>query len=350
MRSSRTVAAAVVLLAALLAPLLAIGAAHAQAPAPQTASPVFDAIRARGHVMCGVSPGVPGFSMPDAQGNWRGIDVDICRAIAAAMFGDATKVRFQPLSIQQRFTAVQSGEVDVLSRNTTVSLSRDAGLGLEFPVIAFYDGQGFMVPRRLNVSNARQLNGASVCIQTGTTTELNLADWARANSIQLQPVVIESTEQMRSSYFSGRCDLYTTDVSGLAAVRSVAQTPADHVILPEVISKEPLGPGVRQGDQRWAHVVRWSVYALFEAEELGLTSANIEGRRGDANPSVQRFVGTQGELGQQLGIDNAWAFQIVRQVGNYAEVFQRNITPLGIERGPNRLWRDGGLLYSPPFR
>jgi general L-amino acid transport system substrate-binding protein len=259
-------------------------------------------------------------------------------------------VRFQPLSIQQRFTAVQSGEVDILSRNTTMSLSRDAGLGLEFPAIAFYDGQGFMVPRRLNVTNARQLNGASVCIQTGTTTELNLSDWARANNVQLQPVVIESTEQMRSSYFAGRCDLYTTDVSGLAAVRSVADTPADHVILPEVISKEPLGPAVRQGDQRWAHLVRWSVYALFEAEEIGLTSANIEQRRSDTNPSVRRFVGAEGDLGQQLGVDNAWAFQIVRQVGNYAEVFQRNITPLGIERGPNRLWRDGGLLYAPPFR
>ncbi len=326
-------------------------AASAQTPAPpQVASPVFDAVRARGTVVCGVSPGVPGFSMPDAQGNWRGIDVDICRAIAAAMFGDATKVRFQPLSIQQRFTAVQSGEVDVLSRNTTVSMSRDVGLGLEFPVIAFYDGQGFMVPRRLNVTNARQLNGASVCIQTGTTTELNLADWARTNRIQLQPVVIESTEQMRSSYYAGRCDLYTTDVSGLAAVRSVAQNPADHVILPEVISKEPLGPAVRQGDQRWAHLVRWSVYALFEAEELGLTSQNIEQRLGDANPSIQRFVGASGDLGQQMGVDNRWAVAIVRQVGNYAEVFERNVAPLGIERGPNRLWRDGGLIYSPPFR
>jgi len=335
---------------ALAAASLLLAGAPAAAQAPQVASPVFEAVRARGHVLCGVSPGVPGFSMPDAQGNWRGIDVDVCRAIAAVMFGDATKVRFQPLSIQQRFTAVQSGEVDVLSRNTTVSLSRDAGLGLEFPVIAFYDGQGFMVPRRLGVTNARELGGASVCIQTGTTTELNLADWSRANRVQLQPVVIESTEQMRSSYFAGRCDLYTTDVSGLAAVRSVAQNPADHVILPEVISKEPLGPGVRQGDQRWSHLVRWSVHALVEAEELGLTSENIEQRRGDANPSIQRFIGVQGDLGQQLGVDNRWAFTIVRQVGNYAELFQRNIAPLGIERGPNRLWRDGGLLYSPPFR
>jgi general L-amino acid transport system substrate-binding protein len=337
-------------LLSMLAALTTAAGAQAPSPAPQTASPIFDAVRARGYVMCGVSPGVPGFSMPDAQGNWRGIDVDICRAVAAALFGDATKVRFQPLSIQQRFTAVQSGEVDILSRNTTVSYARDVGLGLDFPVIAFYDGQGFMVPRRLNVTNARQLNGASVCIQTGTTTELNLADWARANNVQLQSVVIESTEQMRSSYFSGRCDLYTTDVSGLAAVRSVAQNPADHVILPEVISKEPLGPAVRQGDQRWSHLVRWSVHALVEAEELGLTSANIEQRLNDANPGVQRFVGAQGELGQMMGIDNRWAFNIVRQVGNYAEVFARNITPLGIERGPNRLWRDGGLLYAPPFR
>ena len=320
------------------------------ARAPAHAGKTLDQVRQRAQLACGVSTGVIGFSATDSQGRWNGMDVDICRAIAAAMFGDATKVRFQPLSIQQRFTAVQSGEVDVLSRNTTVSMSRDVGLGLEFPVIAFYDGQGFMVPRRLNVTNARQLNGASVCIQTGTTTELNLADWARTNRIQLQPVVIESTEQMRSSYYAGRCDLYTTDVSGLAAVRSVAQNPADHVILPEVISKEPLGPAVRQDDQRWAHLVRWAVYALFEAEELGLTSQNIEQRLGDANPSIQRFVGASGDLGQQMGVDNRWAVAIVRQVGNYAEVFERNVAPLGIERGPNRLWRDGGLLYAPPFR
>ena len=338
-------------IAATLAAFALTSAAAAQAQAPQVASPVFDAVRARGHVMCGVSPGVPGFSMPDAQGNWRGIDVDICRAIAAAMFGDATKVRYTPLTAQQRFTALQSGEVDILSRNTTWTFQRDVQLGIDFVAINFYDGQGFMVPRRLNVRSARELGGATVCVQPGTTTELNLADYFRANNLQFTPVVIERIDEVTAAYFAGRCDVYTTDVSGLASIRvSSAPNPADHVILPEVISKEPLGPAVRHGDQRWADLVRWSFYATLEAEELGLTSQNIDQNLTSTNPAIQRFVGATGDFGRMLGVDNRWAYNIIKQVGNYGESYQRNVTPLGIERSVNRLWRDGGLQYAPPLR
>ncbi len=325
----------------------------AQAPAapPAGASPTFDAVRQRGYVQCGTNTGLAGFAQPNAQGVWQGLDVDVCRAVAAAMFGDATKVRYTPLTAQQRFTALQSGEVDVLSRNTTWSFQRDVQLGLDFVAVNFYDGQGFMVPRRLNVRSARELNGATVCVQPGTTTELNLADYFRANRMQFTPVVIERLEEVTAAYLSGRCDVYTTDVSGLAATRaSQVPNPNDHVILPEVISKEPLGPSVRHGDQRWADLVRWSFYAMLEAEELGLTSQNIDQNLNSQNPSIQRFVGASGDFGRMLGVDNRWAYNIIKQVGNYGESYQRNIAPLGIERSVNRLWRDGGLMYSPPLR
>jgi general L-amino acid transport system substrate-binding protein len=324
----------------------------AQAPTPPAGPAVtFDAVRARGILQCGTNTGLAGFALPNAQGVWTGIDVDVCRAVAAALWGDATKVRYIPLTAQQRFTALQSGEVDVLVRNTTWTFQRQVQLGLDFVGINFYDGQGFMVPRRLNVHSARELNGATICVQPGTTTELNLADYFRANNMQFTPVVIERLEEVTAAYFSGRCDVYTTDVSGLAATRaSQAPNPQDHVILPEVISKEPLAVAVRDGDQRWSDLVRWSFYAMLEAEELGLTSANIDQQVNSTNPAVQRFVGATGDFGRMLGVDNRWAYNIIKQVGNYGESYQRNIVPLGIERSVNRLWRDGGLMYAPPLR
>jgi general L-amino acid transport system substrate-binding protein len=321
------------------------------AAAPALAQPTFDAVRSKGYVQCGVNTGLAGFSQPDSKGVWRGIDVDVCRAVAAAVFGDANKVRYTPLTAQQRFTALQSGEVDILSRNTTWTVTRDTSLGLNFVGVNYYDGQGFMVPKKLNVKSARQLNGATVCVQPGTTTELNLADYFRANRMSFRPVVIEKLEEVLNAYFAGRCDVFTTDHSGLVALRaSRAQNPADHVILAEVISKEPLGPAVRHGDDRWFDIVKWSMFAMVEAEELGLNSKNIEREAKSANPSIQRFVGATGDIGRMLGIDNRWAFNIVRQVGNYAESFDANLKPLGFERGLNRLWNQGGLLYAPPIR
>ena len=318
-------------------------------------SPVFsqstlDAVRAKGYVQCGVNTGLAGFALPDSKGVWHGIDVDYCRAVAAAVLGDASKVRYTPLTAQQRFTALQSGEVDILARNTTWTLSRDA-LAINFVGINYYDGQGFMVPKKANVKSARQLDGATVCVQPGTTTELNLADYFRANHMKLKTVVIEKLEEVLNAYFSGRCDAYTTDASGLAAVRaSRAPNPADHVILPEIISKEPLGPAVRHGDDRWFDVAKWSLNAMIEAEELGLTSKNIDAQAKSANPEIRRFVGASGDMGKLLGIDNRWAYNIVRQVGNYGESFDANLKPLGFERGLNRLWKNGGLLYAPPVR
>jgi general L-amino acid transport system substrate-binding protein len=317
----------------------------------QQATATFDAIKARGVINCGVNTGLAGFAAPDSQGVWRGLDVDLCRAVAAAMFGDATKVRYVPTTAQQRFTALQSGEVDMLSRNTTWTLSRDTSLGLDFVGINFYDGQGFMVKRSLGVKSAKELDGATVCVQPGTTTELNLTDWFRANNLRFTPVVIERLEEVNAAFFAGRCDSLTTDVSGLASVRSTQGARAeDYVILPEVISKEPLGPTVRHGDSRWADVVRWAHNAMLEAEELGITAANIDQHMNSQNPSIQRFVGTAGGLGQMLGIDNRWAYNIIKQVGNYGESFARNVTPLGIQRGPNELWTKGGLMYAPPMR
>jgi general L-amino acid transport system substrate-binding protein len=332
-----------VLVAAAALAVLCAGTAGAQT--------THEAVLKKGFVQCGVNVGLAGFSQPDSRGAWKGIDVDLCRAVAAAVFGDAAKVRYTPLTAQQRFTALQSGEVDILSRNTTWTITRDTSLGLNFVGVNYYDGQGFMVPKKRNVKSAKQLNGATVCVQPGTTTELNLADYFRANRMSFKPVVIEKLEEVLNAYFAGRCDVYTTDISGLVAVRaSRAPKPEDHVILPEVISKEPLGPAVRHGDDRWFDIVKWSLFAMIEAEELGLSSKNIEQQAASPNPSIQRFVGASGDIGKMLGLDNRWAFNIVKQVGNYGESFDANLKPLGFERGLNRLWTQGGLMYAPPVR
>jgi general L-amino acid transport system substrate-binding protein len=321
------------------------GVAIAQAPS------TLDAVKAKGHVQCGVNTGLAGFSQPDSKGVWKGIDIDLCRGVAAAVFGDANKVRYTPLTAQQRFTALQSGEVDILSRNTTWTVSRDTSLGLNFVGVNYYDGQGFMVPKKMKVTSAKQLNGATVCVQPGTTTELNLSDYFRSNKMTFKPVVIEKLDEVLNAYFSGRCDVYTTDVSGLVSSRGTrAPNPADHVILPEVISKEPLGPAVRHGDDRWFDIVKWTLFATIEAEEMGLTSKNIDQQAGSKDPSVQRFVGATGDFGKMMGLDNRWAFNIIKQVGNYGETFDANLKPLGFERGLNQLWNKGGILYAPPIR
>ncbi len=311
----------------------------------------LDSVRSKGYVQCGVNTGVAGFSAPDSKGVFRGIDVDVCRAVAAAVFGDSNKVRYTPLTAQQRFTALQSGEVDILSRNTTWTITRDTSLGLNFVGINYYDGQGFMVHRRLNVKSAKQLNGATVCVQPGTTTELNLSDYFRTNKMTFKPVVIEKLDEVLNAYFAGRCDVYTTDHSGLISTRATrAPKPEEHVILPEIISKEPLGPAVRHGDDRWFDVVKWSMFAMVEAEEMGLSTKTIDKEAASTNPNIQRFVGATGDIGKMLGIDNKWALNIIKQVGNYGESFDANLKPLGFERGLNRLWNQGGLMYAPPIR
>lgn len=315
------------------------------------AQSTLDAVRARGFLQCGVNTGLAGFALADSKGVWRGIDVDVCRAVAAAVFGDASRVRYTPLTAQQRFTALQSGEVDVLSRNTTWTITRDTSLGLNFVGVNYYDGQGFMVPKKLNVKSAKQLNGATICVQPGTTTELTLADYFRANHMTFKPLVIEKLEEVMSAYLSGRCDVFTTDHSGLIALRaSRVPHPAEHVILPEIISKEPLGPAVRHGDDRWFDIVKWSLFAMIDAEEMGLSSRNIDAEAKSANPAIQRFVGASGDIGKMLSLDNRWAYHIVKQVGNYGESFDANLKPLGFERGLNRLWTQGGLMYVPPIR
>jgi general L-amino acid transport system substrate-binding protein len=330
-------------LAGAVALAASFGLAHAQS--------TLDAVKAKGHVQCGVNTGLAGFSQPDSKGVWKGIDVDVCRAIAAAVFGDANKVRYTPTTAQQRFTALQSGEVDVLSRNTTWTITRDTSLGLNFVGVNYYDGQGFMVPKKLNVTSAKQLNGATICVQPGTTTELNLSDYFRANRMTFKPVVIEKLEEVTAAYFAGRCDVYTTDVSGLVSTRGTrAPNPADHLILPEIISKEPLGPAVRHGDDRWFDVVKWAMFAMLEAEEMGINSKNIDQQLSSKDPAVMRFVGATGDIGKMLTLDNRWAFNIVKQVGNYAESFDANLKPLGFDRGLNRLWNQGGLMYAPPIR
>ena len=315
------------------------------------AGPTADSVVKKGFIQCGVNTGLAGFAQPDNNGEWRGIDVDLCRAVAAALLGDAKKNRYTPLTAQQRFTALQSGEVDILSRNTTWTFARDAGQGINFAGINFYDGQGFMVPKKRNIKSTKQLNGAAICVQPGTTTELNMADYFRANKMKFKPVVIEKLEEVVNAYFTGRCDVFTTDVSGLVAVRAARATnPGDHVILPEVISKEPFGPAVRHGDDHWQDLVKWTLFAMIEAEELGLTSKNIDQQAQSGNPVVQRFVGATGDFGKMLAIDNRWAYNIVKQVGNYGESFERHLTPLGLDRGVNKLWNKGGLMYAPPLR
>jgi general L-amino acid transport system substrate-binding protein len=328
------------------------GAREASRPVPSSSSatPTLDGVRRKGFVQCGVSTGVAGFSAPDALGRWRGLDVDVCRAIAAAVLGDAAKVRFTPLTAAQRFTALQTGEIDVLSRVTTITFQRDAQLGIEFPATNWYDGSTFIVRKSLGVTTVRQLDGATICMVPGTTNELDVADYFRKHGLAFTPVVIERLEEATNAYFAGRCDAFTQDQSTLAAVRARAPVPGDHVVLPELISKAPYGPGVMPNDLRWMKIVRWSVFAMIDAEELGLTSQTIEQARVSADPAVQRFIGRTGGFGEMLGLDPDWAFLIVKQVGNYAESVDRNIHPLGIARGLNRLWRDGGILYVPDLR
>lgn len=319
------------------------------------AAATLDDVKARGKLNCGVTTGLVGFAAPDANGVWEGFDVAVCRAVAADVFGDATAVEFVPTTGKTRFTALASGEVDMLARNTTWTFSRDTDLKFDFVGVNYYDGQGFLAPKALGVSSAKELDGATVCIQTGTTTELNLADFFRANNITYTPVPIETNAEALQQYLAGACDTYTTDASGLAASRATFENPADHIVLPEIISKEPLGPLVRHGDNDWGDIVRWSLNAMIAAEELGITSANVAelSAAPTQNPEINRILGTEGEMGKMIGLDNAFAKNIIMQVGNYGEVFEKNIgasTAIGLARGLNAQWTDGGLLYTPPFR
>lgn len=318
------------------------------------AGKTLDAVKARGQLVCGVNTGQPGFSSADSKGAWSGLDVDFCRGLAAVVLQDPNKIKYVPLTPPQRFAALQSGEVDVLARNTTWSLTRDASLGLNFTAINYFDGQGFMVPKKLNVSSAKQLKGADVCVQSGTTSEKNVADFFRANNLKYKPVVFDTAEAAQAAYFSGRCQATSTDVSDLSGIRSKAPKPEDHLILPEVISKEPLGPVVRRGDEDWFALVKWVQYALLEAEENGITQANVDKMKADSkDPNVQRILGTTDDMGKLLGLDKEWAYRIIKAVGNYGESFERNLgaeSPLKLPRGPNRLWNKGGLMYAPPIR
>jgi general L-amino acid transport system substrate-binding protein len=310
-------------------------------------------VKERGSLLCGVSQGIAGFSLPDDKGNWSGIDVEFCRAIAAAIFNDASKVKFVPLSSKDRFTALQSNAIDVLSRNSTWTSSRDTSLGLNFAAVNYYDGQGFMVRKALKVNSALELNGASVCTQTGTTTELNLADYFRANNMKYEVIAFATADETIKAYDGGRCDVFTTDVSQLYAERLKLTNLNDHVILPEIISKEPLGPAVRHGDDQWFDIVKWVHFAMINAEELGVSSKNIDEALKSNQPEIRRLVGTEGAYGEQLGLTKDWAVRIVKQVGNYGESFDRNVgtgSKLGISRGLNRLWTKGGIQYAPPIR
>ncbi|MFT8242439.1 amino acid ABC transporter substrate-binding protein [Roseomonas sp. BN140053] len=335
-------------------PFLPLLLAPALAAAPAVAQPAADtlaAVRARGQVICGVTPNTVGFATPDSRGDWRGLDADYCRAVAAAALGDPNKVRFVPTSAQTRFTALQSGEVDLLSRATTWTLAREASLGLEFAGVNYYDGNAFMVHRRLGVDSATKLDGATVCVQPGSTTELNVGDYFRRNNMRLNPVAIENLEELRSTFAAGRCDAYASDTSTLAAFRvGMGDAGRDYVLLPEVFSKEPLGPAVRKGDWRWFDLVRWTHFALLTAEELNITQANVAEAVNSANPDVQRFAGRSGGLGTMLGVSDDWAVRVISAVGNFGEIWERNITPTGMPRGVNRLWNQGGLMYAPPMR
>ena len=318
------------------------------------AGATLDAIQKKGFVQCGVSDGLPGFSVPDASGKIVGIDADVCRAVAAAVFGDATKVKFSQLNAKERFTALQSGEIDILSRNTTWTSSRDAGMGMVFAGVTYYDGIGFLVNNKLGVKSAKELDGATICIQAGTTTELNVSDYFRGNGLKYTPITFDTSDESAKSLEGGRCDVLTSDQSQLYAQRIKLGAPQDYVVLPEVISKEPLGPVVRQGDEEWFDIVRWSLYAMVNAEELGVTSANVEEQaKSTKNPDVARLLGAEGEFGKDLKLPKDWAVQIVKQVGNYGESFERNVgtgSELKIERGLNALWNKGGLQYAPPVR
>lgn len=313
----------------------------------------LDDVKGKGFVQVGVNGDLFGFGKPDEKGVWKGLDVDTGRAIAVAVFGDADKVKFTPLTAVTRFTALQSGEIDVLCRNATRTLSRETALGLNFAQVNYYDGQGFLIPKSLGVKSAKELDGAAVCVLPGTTTELNVADYFRANGMKMKPVVIENTAELAKTFFAGRCDCLTSDASQLAGTRAVAPNPDDYIILPEIISKEPLAPAVRHGDDQWYDIVNFSVLAMINAEELGITSKNVDQMLKSKDPKVQRFLGVSPGNGKALGLDEKFAYNIIKQVGNYGEVFERNVgknTPLKIERGLNALWTDGGLMYSPPFK
>jgi len=331
---------------ALLAVVLVLSVGAAQAA-------TLDQVREKGFIQCGVSQGLPGFSTADDSGEWTGIDTDFCRAVAAAVFADPTKVKFTPLSAKERFTALQSGEVDILARNTTWTFSRDTDAGLRFVGTLYYDGQGFMVRRQLGVTSALELSGAEVCTNTGTTTELNVADYFRLHNMPYTIVAFEKSDEAVQAYDAGRCDVYTSDMSGLNAQKAKLTNPSEHMLLPEVISKEPLGPAVRQGDPQWINIVRWTLFALIGAEELGLASGNIDDALTSESPAVRRFLGVDGNLGGKIGLDEKWAYNAIKMVGNYGELFAKNLgadSPLQLERGLNRLWTEGGLLYAPPIR
>jgi general L-amino acid transport system substrate-binding protein len=327
-----------------------IGAALAASTA---SAATLDDVKAKGFVQCGVTTGLPGFAMPDDAGNWTGFDVDYCRAIAAAVFGDPNAAKFTPLSAKERFTALQSGEIDVLTRNTTWTMERDSSLGLMFAGVNYYDGQGFVVRKELNLASAKDLQDASICVQTGTTTELNMADYFRSNNITYNPVVFEQLTETNQAYDSGRCDALTTDQSGLYGTRLQFANPDDHVVLPDVISKEPLGPVVRQGDDQWFSIVKWVHFGLLNAEEAGITQANVEEMKSSENPDIKRMLGLDGTFGEGIGLTNDWLVNVIKGVGNYGEIFERNVgqgSDLKIARGLNALWKDGGLQYGPPIR
>ena len=321
---------------------------------PQVAKAgTLDDVKSRGVLRCVVSTGIPGFAYPDASGVWKGFDIDFCRATAAAVLGDASKIKAVTATGKTRFTKLNAGEGDVLWRNTTITFSRDVGVKLRFHGVNYYDGQGFMVKKALGVKSAKELNGASICIQTGTTTELNLADYFHANGMKYEAVTIETNDEARQNYTSGRCDVYTTDASGLAATRSTFSDPQNHIVLPEIISKEPLGPATRHGDDQWSDIITWVLNATITAEEKGITQANVDKMKSSKDPEVLRLLGVEGSQGKELGLSNDWAYNIIKSVGNYGEIFERNIgakTPIGLQRGQNALWTKGGLQYSPPFR
>ncbi|MEL6316263.1 MAG: amino acid ABC transporter substrate-binding protein [Pseudomonadota bacterium] len=332
---------------------LILGAAVAGLVAAPAFAGTLDDVKAKGEVSCGVSQGLPGFSNPNDKNEWEGLDADVCKAVAAAVFGDASKVKFVPLSAKERFTALSSGEVDLLSRNTTWTMTRDTQLGIQFTGVNYYDGQGFLVRKEDGISSARDLSGAAICTNTGTTTELNVTDFFESNGMEYTLVAFEKADEVVAAYDEGRCDVYTTDQSGIAAQRLKLTDPAAHVILPEVISKEPLGPVVRKGDDNWFDVVRWTLFAMVEAEEQGVTAANVEEMKGSNNPGVKRLLGVEGNFGEQLGLSPDWAANVIAAVGNYGESFERNVgpnTPLALPRGVNALWTKGGLMYAPPIR
>jgi general L-amino acid transport system substrate-binding protein len=332
-------------------PIIA-GVALAAATISSASAGTLDDVKAKGFLQCGVNTGLPGFGNPDANGNWTGLDVDYCRAVASAVFGDPTKVKFTPLDAKERFTALQSGEVDVLIRNTTWTLSRDTSLGFEFAAVNYYDGQGFMVKKALGVKSVKELDGASICVQSGTDTEFNMADYFKRNNLKYNPVVFEKLPDALAAYDSGRCDAYTTDASGLYANRLQLKNPDNDIVLPEIISQEPLGPAVRQNDPVWFDIVKWTHYALLDAEDLGVTKANVDEMKSSNNPAVKRLLGVEGDFGKPMGLPATWAYSIIKNLGNYGEIFDRNVgkdSRLKIDRGVNNLWDKGGIQYGMPF-